>query len=151
MAETSVYDIFKNAIYSGDFELVDTKKRIMSAWAYGSLTDEQRDELIATAREQAKPESSYKPLQEQLTALGERVKALETKVEAIEQKGSSTGSEATEEYPAYQQPTGSTDAYQVGDKVTFNDKHYTCTLDGCVWSPEDYPSAWQEATEEVAS
>ncbi len=151
MAETSVYDIFKNAIYSGDFELVDTKNRIMSAWAYGSLTDEQRDELIAAAREQAKPESSYKPLQDQLTALGERVKTLETKVGAIEQKDLSVGSEVTEEYPVYRQPTGSADAYQTGDKVTFNGKHYTCALDDCVWSPEDYPNAWQEVTEEATS
>lgn len=147
MAETTIYEILKNSIYAGDFELVDMKSKIMSSWAYGSLTDDQRDELIAAAREKAKPESSYKPLQDQLTALGERVKTLEEKVSALESSSSSSGSETTDEYPAYKQPTGSTDAYQVGDKITYNNKKYECILSNCVWSPDDYPAGWKEVTD----
>lgn len=147
---TSIYDILKNAIYSGDFELVEMKSRIMTSWAYNSLTDDQRDELIAAAREQANPVASYAPLQDQLTALGERVKTLEEKVSALESASSSSSSQTTttdDEYPEYVQPTGSTDAYQVGDKITYNGVKYTCILANCVWSPDDYPAGWKEVTD----
>ena len=151
MAETTLYDILKNSIYAGDFELVDMKSKIMTSWAYGSLTDAQRDELIAAAREKAKPEDSYKPLQDQLTALGTRVKSLEDRVAALESKSSSTSDSTTttttDEYPEYKQPTGSTDAYQVGDKITYNGKKYKCVLANCVWTPDAYPAGWEEVTE----
>lgn len=146
---TSIYDILKNSIYAGDFELVDMKDKIMSSWAYGSLTDTQRDELIAAAREKANPEDSYKPLQDQITALGVRVKSLEDRVTALENKDSSSSgtSTTTDEYPEYKQPTGSTDAYQVGDKITYNGKKYKCILANCVWTPDAYPAGWEEVTE----
>ena len=148
--ETTLYDILKNSIYAGDFELVDMKDKIMSSWAYGSLTDAQRDELIAAAREKAKPEDSYKPLQDQLAALGTRVKSLEDRVATLESKSSSTSGSTTtttDEYPEYKQPNGSTDAYQVGDKITYNGKKYKCILANCVWTPDAYPAGWEEVTE----
>lgn len=148
MAETTIYEILKNSIYAKDFELVDMKNKIMSSWAYGSLTDTQRDELIAAARENANPESSYRPLQDQLTALGDRVATLETKVAKLEGTASGeSGSTTTDEYPEYKQPTGSADAYNTGDKITYNEKKYECVMDNCVWNPDDYPAGWKEVTE----
>lgn len=47
------------------------------------------------------------------------------------------------EYPDFKQPTGAHDAYNTGDKVTFNGKHYICKMDACTWSPSDYPAAWE--------
>ena len=49
-----------------------------------------------------------------------------------------------EEYPEWVQPTGSHDAYNKGDKVTFEGKHYESLIDANVWSPTDYPQGWQE-------
>ena len=49
-----------------------------------------------------------------------------------------------EEFPEFVQPTGTSDAYNTGDKVTFDGKHYECLIDNCVWSPETYPAAWKE-------
>lgn len=40
--------------------------------------------------------------------------------------------------PEWQQPTGSTDAYMVGDKVKYNDKVYECTSDNNVYAPDVY-------------
>lgn len=34
--------------------------------------------------------------------------------------------------------------YQIGDKITYNDKTYKCIKANCVWSPNDLPSAWEE-------
>lgn len=47
------------------------------------------------------------------------------------------------EYPDFKQPTGAHDAYNTGDKVTFNGKHYICKTDACTWSPSDYPAGWE--------
>ena len=48
------------------------------------------------------------------------------------------------EYPEWVQPTGSQDAYNKGDKVTFEGKHYESLIDGNVWSPSAYPQGWKE-------
>lgn len=43
-----------------------------------------------------------------------------------------------DEWPEYKQPTGAHDAYHVGDKITYNGKHYTCIYDGCVRKREPH-------------
>lgn len=42
------------------------------------------------------------------------------------------------------QPTGGHDAYNIGDKVKFNDKTYASVIDANTWSPTAYPSGWSE-------
>lgn len=49
-----------------------------------------------------------------------------------------------EEWPEFVQPTHAGTAYQVGDKITFRGERYICILAHCVWSPADYPDAWQK-------
>ena len=51
-----------------------------------------------------------------------------------------------DEWPEFVQPTGAHDAYNKGDKVTFNGKHYISLIDGNVYSPAAYPAGWQEHT-----
>ena len=51
-----------------------------------------------------------------------------------------------DEWPEFVQPTGAHDAYNKGDKVTFNGKHYISLIDGNVYSPTAYPAGWQEQT-----
>ena len=45
--------------------------------------------------------------------------------------------------PEFVQPTGSHDAYNTGDRVTYGGKVYESTIDGNVWSPDAYPAGWQ--------
>lgn len=52
-----------------------------------------------------------------------------------------------DEYPEWVQPTGAQDAYNKGDKVTFEGKHYESLIDANVWSPKDYPAGWAEVEE----
>ena len=47
-------------------------------------------------------------------------------------------------YPEWVQPLGASDAYNTGDKVTFEGKHYISLIDGNVYSPTAYPAGWQE-------
>ena len=46
--------------------------------------------------------------------------------------------------PEWEQPAGGHDAYNIGDKVTFNGNTYESTIDANTWSPADYPEGWKE-------
>ena len=50
-----------------------------------------------------------------------------------------------EEWPEWKQPSGAHDAYNKGDKVTYNGKHYICMLDDNVYAPDI--AGWEEQTE----
>lgn len=50
---------------------------------------------------------------------------------------------STEEWPEWIQPTGAHDAYNTGDKVSHNDKHWISDIDANVYEPGVY--GWSEA------
>lgn len=130
-----MYEVTKNVIQSGNYELSGILAKIDTLWLQGSITDAERMELMAMARAKADPQNTFAPLQAQIDALAIRVAALE-------------GEKAPAgEYPQYVQPTGSHDAYRAGDKVTFGGMRYVCVAPegvAVVWSPEVYPSYWEE-------
>lgn len=52
---------------------------------------------------------------------------------------------STEEWPEWIQPTGAHDAYNIGDKVSHNSKHWINTINANVYEPGVY--GWNEVTE----
>lgn len=50
------------------------------------------------------------------------------------------------EWPDWIQPTGSTDAYPMGAKVSHNGQHWVSTVDGNVWEPGVF--GWEAVTDE---
>ena len=48
---------------------------------------------------------------------------------------------SVDEYPEWVQPTGAHDAYNIGDKVTYNGLRYVCTTSANVYAPNVY--GWQ--------
>lgn len=48
----------------------------------------------------------------------------------------------TEEYPQWSQPIGAHDAYEKGDKVSFNDRKWISSIDSNIWEPGIY--GWEE-------
>lgn len=54
-------------------------------------------------------------------------------------------SDPTQEYPEWVQPIGAHDAYSMGDKVSYSDKHWVSTTDNNVWQPGVY--GWEEVSE----
>lgn len=46
-------------------------------------------------------------------------------------------------YPIWSRPTGSHDAYNIGDIVDYNGKLYKSLIDGNTYSPEEYPAGWE--------
>lgn len=53
----------------------------------------------------------------------------------------------TEEWPKWGQPVGAHDAYNTGDRVSHNGKHWISTTSGNVWEPGVY--GWEEAADGV--
>ena len=49
---------------------------------------------------------------------------------------------SVDEFPEWVQPTGVQDAYQAGDKVSYDGKHWESEVDNNVWQPGVY--GWKE-------
>lgn len=141
-----MYEIIKSVIESKDYELKDILYKINKMWIESAITEEQKTELDNLARENAKAENSYAPLQEQIENIYSELANIKSRLDNLE---GTEEPEPVEEYPEYKQPTGQHDAYNTGDKITYNGKKYICKMDGCVWKPDTYPDAWQEVTEET--
>ena len=151
-----MYQVIKNVINSGDYELEALLSRIDAMFVRGKITEEQEVELVRLARENADPVNSYAPLQERVDALYTEMDSLRGILEALEDRIAAIESDGTEprepevpeepteqeEWPQYVQPTGAHDSYNTGDKITYNGVHYICLMDGCVWSPDVYPDGW---------
>ena len=144
-----MYEVIKNVINSKDYKLEDILYKINKMWIESAITEEEKTELDSLARQNAKAENSYAHLQEQIDKLYADMKDLEARIGLLEQEGQDTEEpqEPVEEYPPYKQPTGAHDAYNTGDKITYNGKKYVCKMDGCVWSPDTYPQGWEEVVE----
>ncbi len=127
-----MYSIVKNVIGQGGFDLSALLRKIDTLWAQGNLTDEQREELIASARGGADKRDSVEVLTK-LEELDRRVSALE--------KASSV-QEPAEEYSDFVAGKW----YYNGDTCTFEGIKYTCVAPNgvaCVWNPADYPAYWE--------
>lgn len=138
-----MFDIIKKVIETKDYDLRDILHKINKMYVENHITEEQKEILDSLSRENAKAENSYAPLQKQIDELAKRVTALEN----LNKTEDSEDIEQVEEYPEYVQPTGGHDAYNMGDKVSFNGKNYECLIANCVWSPNDYPQGWKEIEE----
>ena len=135
-----MYEVIKSVINSGIYELSGLITKIETVWLESKITDEQKDELIQLARENADLSFSI-DMKEQLVRIDKDMKALEARVVKLEEGGSEPVT--PEEYPQYKEGKW----YYNGDKITFNGEKYTCIAPKgwvCVWSPEGYPTYWQK-------
>lgn len=141
-----MFATFQTIINAGGYDLANLTERIKTLYALGELSKEEMEQLLEQAQANAKPDDSYAPLADRVKAIEEWMTTVEERL-AKPESGSSTDlgepEEPADEWPEYKQPTGAHDAYHVGDKITYNGKHYTCVLDGCVWTPDEYPQGWQ--------
>lgn len=141
---TEVYGSFYELISSLQYDLQDVLRRIDVMYAAGRLTDDEREELYAYAREHAKSQYDYSM---EIESLWTAVRDIRDRLTALEGESTEEPEEPADEWPEFKQPTGAHDAYYTGDKITYNGKHYICKMDGCVWPPDVYPAGWQEVTD----
>lgn len=126
----NVKPMIESTILSGDYELDKILSSIDLYHIEGSLTDEERRELIDLARENAK--IHYK--EDDISQLFDRLRALEERVTKLE------GTEVVEKYPEYEDDRW----YFFGDGVTFDGTKYICIAKKTKFSPADKPKDWQE-------
>ena len=136
-------NIIRNVITSRNYELSGMLKKIDTLWVQGSLSDEEREELIALARENAEVQQSIDVMRK-LEEMDKRIKALEdAKADDSEEETEEETEEPTETtYPEYVAGKW----YYNGDVVLFEGKAYKCIApEGavCTWSPSDYPVYWE--------
>ena len=120
-------------IESGNYELSDMLKKLDTLWVQGSITDAEREELMALAREKANTQNSMDVIA--------KLEELDKRVKALEETEPKEPTEPT--YPEYVAGKW----YYAGDVVTFEGSTYTCIApDGqvCTWSPTEYPAYWEE-------
>ena len=127
-----MYIIISNVIKSGNYELNDMLRKIDTIWVQGSLTDEERGELVELAQSNADPARSYAPLQEQIDQAFDRIKALEGRMAKLE-----AGEEPEpEEWPEWYKWDGvGRVPWQNGSKCTHNGVRYISRVDNNVWEP----------------
>ena len=143
-----MYGVIKNVINSKRYDLADILKKLDTLWVQGTITEEQRTELVLLAQNNAKVENSV-DLLKMYVELDKRVTALEkanAPTEDDSASGDASGEEDVEEVVAYTEfEVGKW--YYAGDKISFNGKNYVCVAPEdsvCVWSPIDYPAYWEE-------
>lgn len=129
----TVKPMIESTILSGDYELDKILSSIDLYHIEGSLTDEERRELIDLARENAK--TQYK--EEDISQLFERLHALEERVAKLEE------TEVVEKYPEYEDNRW----YFSGEGVTFDGTKYICIAKKTKFSPAEKPKDWQEVAE----
>lgn len=132
-------ETFQTIINAGGYDLADLTERIKTMYAMGELTEDEMNQLLESAQTNAKPDDSYAPLADRVKSIEEWETTIEARLAKLE--GTST-TVPSDEWPEYVQPTGAQNEYHVGDKITYNGKHYTCTMDNCVWTPDAYPQGW---------
>lgn len=146
-----IYEAEKDVLLNTNYKLEDELDKIYYLYTKNKLTKEQVEELEELARENANPVNSYAPIQEQIDNIYTELKNMRAEIKELkgQEVEEPTEPEPVEEYPEYVQPTGAHDAYNIGKKVTFKGEKYICKMDGCVWSPEVYPDAWEKVVEET--
>lgn len=135
-----MYLTIKSIIESGNFELSDMLNKIEVMWLKGSITDEEKDELIQLARDNADVSQSV-DVMTKLIDLDQRIVTLEKQVAQLLADAPETDPKPVE-YPEYKDGKW----YYKDDTITFNGKKYICIApEGqvCTWSPEGYPTYWQ--------
>lgn len=133
-----MFEIIRKVISDKNFELKDILIKIDKIWLENKLSDTERTELIDAARENADYKNSY-DMDKQLKNFHERLGIIEERLNALENKEA-----IVEEYPTFIPPTGAHDAYNTGDKITYEGVKYVCVIDNCVWDPDVYPQGWQK-------
>jgi hypothetical protein len=129
-----MYNVFLEAM-NETFDLTAMLAKIDYHHIRGNLTDAEREELIALAREKANPYGGV-DIMSILADHDARLRALEGAKD-----DTATDTETVEEYVPGKW-------YRAGDRCTYNGIVYTCIApDGvvCVWSPAEYPDYWEAA------
>ena len=124
-----MYNILKNVIERGQYDLLSITAKVNKLWAEDKITETERDELISKAQNNTGVVNA--DLVQAIKVLDERVKKLEA--------DGKVNTESVEEYIPGKW-------YYNGDKVSENGVVYTCIAPAghpCTHSPSEYKPFWR--------
>lgn len=147
-----MYEIIKNIITYEPYNLQDIIKKINTIWIKNEITEEQKNELIKLANENANPEDNsaeydiqIKYLTEHVTELENKVSKQEEQIQLITDKLKEMGTEVPdpepepepEEFPEWQPWDGIQRPipWQFGSKCSHNEKKWISKVANNVWEP----------------
>ena len=113
-----MYNIFKNRIAAGGYQLADIQYRIKKLYALGDLTEEQTDELLSLSQQYASADAERPETLAILKELSDRIAIIEKKLEGVETPSDTPD----EEYEAWGPWDGVSNKYQPGAIVAHNGK-----------------------------
>lgn len=132
-----MYDVIKDIIENGNYQLVDISNKINKLWLEYQLTDEERDELLGLANQNINIDNEKPELEKQIEAVLDYAKTLELRIKALEE-GQEIEPPVEEEYPAWVPYDGVVNlSYDYGDKVSHNGFNWINMLQGMknIWEP----------------
>lgn len=156
-----MYSIFKAVIEAGRYELSDMLTKIDTLWVQGSLSDDEKTELVELAKSKANPGNSYAPMQKQIDeaftqiqALANTVKTQGDLISALTETVEGMGGTVTppdptepEEWPEWYKWNGVGKCpWQKGSKCTHNGKRYISRVADNIWEPGGlgvYDNIWE--------
>ena len=154
--------IVENVILSGRYVLNDMLNKIDTLWVQGTISSEEREELVILAQKNANPENGYAPMQEQINQLFAMCEELQQAMEA-NALGVSTlktsleehlktaveipEPEPAEEYPQWYLWNGvGAIPWQNGSTCTHNGSKWISHVDNNIWEPGAtgvYETIWE--------
>ena len=140
-----MYKIIKDVLENGEFELNDILYKINKMWIESEITEEEKTELDSLARHKANINNSIDVLNK-LKEMDLRILNCENEIAILKGTAEKPGEPEKVTYPEYMPGKW----YYRGDSCSQNGKNYTCIApEGqvCVWSPNEYPTYWQEVTD----
>lgn len=145
-----MYNILKTVIKAQGYDLRGMLSKINNFWAEGNINEEERNELIQLAQNNAHMKNEVDILSK-VEELDKRVRALEEKLanyEQVEKPEDDTEEPEVVTHPEYVAGKW----YYAGDIVSFEGKNYICIAPNgavCTWSPSEYPTYWAEYIEKA--
>lgn len=150
-----LYGIIKQVIESKDFKLSEITGRIEKRCFEGRISEEERDELLAMANQNASADKEKAAMQNQIDALFGIVGELALEIKALKEGAGEAPEETpeeTEEYPQWQRWNGIDKIpYQTDSKVTHNGEKYISMVDNNIWEPGApgvYDNIWKKVETE---
>ena len=153
-----MYNMIKDVIHARGYNLADMTRRIEKRCLENRISEEERDELLALANQNAMPDNEKAPMQRQIEAIFENmlemaaeIKELKerlAKVEGGEVVPPEEPEEEKEEYPKWQKWDGiGLIPYQTGSKCSHNGSNYVSQVDNNFWEPGApgiYDNIWKK-------
>lgn len=149
-----MYNMIKEVIHAGGYNLAEMTKRIEKRCLENKISEEERDELLALANQNALPDNEKAPLQRQIEVIFENLLEMVAEIKGLKERlskvegGEVVSPEEKEEYPKWQKWDGiGLIPYQTGSKCSHNGKNYVSQVNNNIWEPGAlgvYETIWKE-------